>query len=169
MEIKEVRRLLSGRCSYQSQWEFDNFVIENYGEHRARAVHDLLVRLREIDDQMALLTPAMATRASDLAAERQQIETWLGRWSVEELEHELAQMEQQEERYWVERLGRQAVIDLLTQGRVSRETMTRAILLSEENYRRFVEVSGTIGRAVDTITREVEQAQESALPENMPR
>lgn len=158
-----------GRCTYQSQWEFDNFIMEAYGEHMGRAVLYVLTRLRDITDQSATLAVKDSSRLSDLQAERAQLETWLARWSTEELEQHLATLEQNEEQYWVERLGREAVVDLMTQGRVSKEVMSRAILLSEDNYRRFVEVSGTIGNMVNTISREVEQAQGYTLPENMPR
>lgn len=169
MDIAKVRQLLEGRCTRQSQWEFTNFVLEAYGEHQPRAVQDLLVRRRAIEDQLNSLPVARDTERSELIAEQQQLDQWLDQWTAEELAQQLDQLEAGEEAYWVERLGREAVVDMMTTGRVSKETMSRAVLLSEENYRKFVETSGTIGSFINAITQEVEQAQGLSLPENLPR
>jgi hypothetical protein len=169
MDIAKVRQLLEGHCARQSAWEFKNFVLEAYGEHQPRAVHDMLVRRRSLDDQIRRTPETEPTLRSNLIAEQQQVDQWLDQWTAEELAQQLEQFEAGEEQYWVERLGREAVVDLMTTGRVGKETMARAVLLSEDNYRRFVEVSGTIGNVINTISREVETAQGHTLPENMPR
>lgn len=169
MEASVVKRLLSGRCTGQSRWEFVNFVLEAYGEHRGRAAQAVLARRRDINELLDTLTYNQSARRSELEAEAVQLDLWLDQFTEAELEDMLNGLEANEEQYWVERLGREAVVDLMTQGRVSRETMSRAILLSEDNYRKFVEVSGTIGNVINTITREVESAQGYTLPENMPR
>ena len=169
MDISQVRRLLNGRCTTQSHWEFVNFIMEAYGEHKGRAALAVLGRRREIDDILTTLTPAQDSLRSDLTAEAGQLDCWLAQYTPEELAQMLDTLEDNEEQYWVERLGREAVVDLMSQGRVSKEVMSRAILLSEDNYRKFVEVSGTIGHVINTISREVESAQGYTLPENMPR
>lgn len=169
MDIQQVRQLLEGRCTQQSQWEFRNFILEAHGEHTPRAIQSVLARLRVIDDQLAQCLPSMQTLESELTAEKGQLIQWLAQWTPEEIEQQLNRLEEGEEAYWVERLAREAVIDMLTTGRVGRETMSRAILLSEENYRKFVETSGMIGNFVNTITQEVERSQGFQLPENLPR
>ena len=169
MDISEVRKLLAERCSHQSQWEYRNFIIEAYGEHTPRAIHDQLARRRAIDDQLNQTPVSQDTLRTELAAEAEQIDQWLGQWTPEELAQQLEQLEAGEEAYWVEVLAREAVVDMLTTGRVGRSVMSRAILFSEENYRKFVELSGTIGNFVNTITQEVERTQGHQLPENLPR
>ncbi len=169
MDIAKVRQLLEGHCARQSAWEFKNFVLEAYGEHQPRAVHDMLCKRRTLEDQLNRLPVQEDSLRSNLIAEQQQVDQWLDQWTAEELAQQLEQFEAGEEQYWVERLGREAVVDLMTTGRVGRDTMSKAVLLSEDNYRRFVEVSGTIGNVINTITREVETAQGYTLPENMPR
>lgn len=169
MDISKVRQLLDGRCEYQSAWEFKNFVLEAYGEHQPRAVHDMLCKRRSLEDQLNRLPVQEDSLRGNLIAEMRQVNDWLDQWTPEQLAEQLDKFEAGEEQYWVERLGREAVVDLMTQGRVGKETMSRAILLSEDNYRKFVEVSGTIGHVINTISREVESAQGHTLPENMPR
>jgi hypothetical protein len=79
-------------------------------------------------------------------------------------------IEENEEDYWVERLGREAAVDLFISQKVSKEVMNRAVLLPEEQYRKWVEICGTIGHTLNTVSQEVEQAQGYAiLPEGQPR
>lgn len=169
MDITQVRRLLQGRCTKRSQWEFTHFVMEAYGDYTPRAVQSVLARLREIDDQLMATPYNNDTLRCELEAEAQQLHGWVSQFSEEELATQLDRLEEFEEAYWVERLAREAVVDMLSTGKVSRETMSRAILLKEENYRKFVEISATLGQYVDGLTREIEQAHNPNLPENMPR
>lgn len=169
MDIQQIRRLLADRCTGQSQWEFLNFTLEAFGSHTPRAVQSMLARRRDIDDQLNYATAAMDTRRRELLAEAAQLDHWLSQWTDEEIQQHLDRLEEGEEAYWVERLAREAVVDMMTLGRVSRETMSRAILLNEGNYRKFVEISGTLGNFVNTITQQVEKSQGFSLPENMPR
>jgi hypothetical protein len=82
----------------------------------------------------------------------------------------LATIEDQEADYWAERLGREAAVDLMSQGKVSKEVMSRAVLLSEEGYRKFAETCGSISYVISTTSKEVEMSQGYAtMPEGMPR
>lgn len=167
MDIDLVKRLLAGRHSRQTRWEFINFIIEPYGEFRGRAVLAVLARLREIDSLRA--NTVEQTILSDLEAEADQLNNWIDQYSQEEIEKLLATVEENEEGYWAQRLGREAAVDLLSQGRVSKETMSRAVLLSEDAYRVFAETCGSIAHVVNSISQEVEREQNFAasLPENM--
>jgi hypothetical protein len=170
MDQSQVRRLLANQCTRQSQWEFSNFVMEPYGEYQGRAALAVLTRRRDITDTLDRTPERQRSLRVDLVNELAQLDQWLDQYTEQELAEQLATIEANEEMYWAERLGREAAVDLLTQGRVSKEVMTRAVLLSEESYRKFAETCGHIGHTISSISREVEQEQGYAsLPEGMPR
>jgi hypothetical protein len=173
VDIEQVRKLLEGRSTRQSRWEFVNFVLEPYGDYQGRAAQAVLARRRDIADQLASLpsdSGLALTQRTELAAEAEHLDRWLDQHSPEELAQMLSTLEEQEESYWPEHLGRRAAVDLLSRGKVSREVMSLAVLLSEEGYRKFTEVCGNITYVINTITREVEAQQGYAsLPEGQPR
>lgn len=170
MEQSQVRQLLANKCTHQSQWEFTNFVMEPYGEYQGRAALAVLTRRRDCADALDRTPTADISQRTDLINELAQLDQWLDQYTEQELAEQLATIEANEEMYWAERLGREAAADLLTQGRVSKEVMTRAVLLSEEAYRKFAETCGHIGHTISSISREVEQEQGyTGLPEGMPR
>ena len=170
MDQSQVRRLLANKCTTQSQWEFTNFIMEPYGEYQGRAALAVLTRRRDITDTLAHTPETMHSQRVDLANELVYLDQWLDQYTEEELAAQLATIEANEADYWAEKLGREAAVDLLTQGKTSKEVMTRAVLLSEEGYRKFAETCGHIGHAISSISREVEQEQGYvSLPEGMPR
>lgn len=173
MDIEQVRQLLKGRSTAQSRWEFVNFVLEPYGDYQGRAAQAVLARRRAIADQladMALNSAQARTLAEELNAEAADLDRWLDQHSPEELNQMLEGMEDQEADYWPEHLGRKAAVDLISEGRVGREVMSQAVLLSEDGYRKFTEVCGNITYVINSITREVEAAQGyTSLPEGQPR
>jgi hypothetical protein len=173
VDIEQIRKLLEGRSTRQSRWEFVNFVLEPYGDYQGRAAQAVLTRRRAIADQLASLpsdTGMALTERSELAAEAADLDRWLDQHSPEELAQMLEKLEDQEEDYWPEHLGRMAAVDLLSRGKVSKDVMSRAVLLSEEGYRKFTEVCGNITYVIQTITQEVEAQQGyNSLPEGQPR
>jgi hypothetical protein len=170
MDQTQVRRLLANQCTHQSRWEFTNFIMEPYGEFQGRAALAVLSRRRDIADTLAITPERMHSQRVDLTNELAHLDQWLDQYTEEELAAQLATIEDNEADYWAERLGREAAVDLLTQGKTSKEVMSRAVLLSEEGYRKFAETCGHIGHTISSISREVEQEQGYAsLPEGMPR
>lgn len=170
MDQSQVSRLLANQCTHQTQWEFTNFIMEPYGQYQGRAALAVLTRRRDCADRLAQTPEAQHSQRVDLVNEMAQLDQWLDQYSESELADQLATIEDNEELYWAERLGREAAVDLLTQGKVSKEVMSRAVLFSEEAYRKFAETCGHIGHVINTISRQVEQEQGYAsLPEGMPR
>lgn len=168
MDMTIVTRLLSGQCTKQSRWEFTNFVLEEFGEFKGRAAQSVLARRRQIHELLG--HTAQDSLRTDLVNEAAHLDAWLDQHTEEELAAMLATIEANEEAYWAERLGREAAVDLLAQGRVSKEVMSRAVLLSEAGYRKFAETCGSIANVISTTSREVEMTQGFAtMPEGMPR
>ncbi len=172
MDIREILKTVSTR---QSQWEFDNFIIESFGIHKPRAILSLLNRRRELQDALDDMNLASHTNRTDqqeMLIECGRIDAWLNQHTEDEIRTELAKLEEGEAAFWAEDLGRQCAVDLLTQGRASKEVMSRAVLLPEAQYRKFAETCGTIMHVIDTVTREVEEDQGyhvNSLPEGQPR
>jgi hypothetical protein len=172
VDIREILKTVSTR---QSQWEFDNFIIESFGIHKPRAILSLLNRRRELQDALDDMNLASHTNRTDqqeMLIECGRIDAWLNQHAEDEIRTELAKLEEGEAAFWAEDLGRQCAVDLLTQGRASKEVMSRAVLLPEAQYRKFAETCGTIMHVIDTVTREVEEDQGyhvNSLPEGQPR
>jgi hypothetical protein len=172
VDIREILKTVSTR---QSQWEFDNFIIESFGIHKPRAILSLLNRRRELQDALDDMNLASHTNRTDqqeMLIECGRIDAWLNQHTEDEIRTELAKLEEGEAAFWAEDLGRQCAVDLLTQGRASKEVMSRAVLLPEAQYRKFAETCGTIMHVIDTVTREVEEDQGyhvNSLPEGQPR
>ena len=170
MDQTQVRRLLANRCTTQSQWEFTNFIMEPYGEYQGRAALAVLTRRRDITDALAHTPETMISQRMDMVNELAYLDQWLDQYTEQQLGDMLDTIEDNEANYWAERLGREAAVDLLTLGKTSKEVMGRAVLLSEEGYRKFAETCGHIGHTISSISREVEQEQGyTSLPEGMPR
>jgi hypothetical protein len=173
MDQSTARRLLQGRHSTRTQWEFVNFVLEEQGSHMPRQVLAQLTRYRDISDQLDVIpadTGMNLTLREDLIAERKQIEAWLEQCTEQELAEHLAGLEAGEAEYWPEHLGRQAAVDLLSIGHVSKEVIARAVLLSEDDYRKFATVCGNISHVINSVSREIDhQMGYGSLPEGQPR
>ena len=168
MDMTIVTRLLSSQCTKQTRWEFVNFVLEEHGEFQGRAAQAVLARRRQIYELLG--HTAQDSIRVDLANEAAQLDEWLAQHTEQQLADMLATIEDQEADYWAERLGREAAVDIMSQGRVSKEVMTRAVLLSEEGYCKFAETCGSITNVIASTSREVELAQGfAAMPEGMPR
>ena len=168
MDTKTINTLLAAHCTRQSQWEFENFFLEQQGEFRGRRAQAVLTRRRTLAQLLAL--PTAADQRQDMVNEVRQLDQWLEEQGHDQLALDLASLEAEEAEYWPQRLGREAAVDLMSLGRVSKEVMTRAVLLSEEGYRKFAETCGSVSYVITEASREVEQSQGYAtMPEGMPR
>lgn len=162
MDAERLTELLK-KNPQRTRWEFVNFVLEPYGEFQGRAILSQLYRLKEIREVMSMTT--------ELAHEQTQIETWLKGFTDGEIDDHLAHVEQQDANYWVQRLGREAAVDIISGGRISKATMEKAVLLDETNYRAFTETCNTIIRVVGDVTRDVERSMGMVpqLPDGEPQ
>jgi hypothetical protein len=168
MDITTINTLLSSHCTHQSQWEFTNFFLEQQGEFPGRRAQSVLTRRKQLAQQLAQQVSPLDHQ--NLLNEAVQLDQWLNERGPEQLTQDLASLEADEAEYWPQRLGREAAVDLLSRGRVSKEVMTRAVLLSEEGYAKFAETCGSITHVITAASREVEQSQGYVtMPEGMPR
>lgn len=81
-------------------------------------------------------------------------------------------MESQEAAFWPEHLGRLAAVDLITSGRASKPVMDKAVLLSEDQYRKFAEVCSSIVKVINDVTMQAEREAgifNPNLPEGQPQ
>ena len=175
MDVQTVRKLLDKHSTQQTRWQLANFVIESYGEIQGRAVLAQLARRREIADQLedlALNTAANRTLATELKLEAEQLDLWLDQYTEKELADLLDTVESQEAAFWPEHLGRLAAVDLITSGRASKPVMDKAVLLPEDQYRKFAEVCSTIVKVINDVTMQAEREAgifNPNLPEGQPQ
>jgi hypothetical protein len=171
VETQTVRNLLSKHSTRQTRWQLANFVIESYGEFQGHAVRAQLGRRREIADQLedlALNTAHARTLATELQLEAEQLDLWLDQHSERELADLLQLVEEQEAAFWPEHLGRMAAVDLITSGRASKPVMDKAVLLSEDQYRKFAEVCSSIVKVIQDVTQQAERDAGISNP-NLPQ
>lgn len=175
MDIQTVRKLLNKHSTQQTRWQLANFVIESYGEFQGRAVLAQLARLRAIADQLEdlpLNTATNRTLAQELTLEAEQLNLWLDQHTEKELADLLDSVESQEAAFWPEHLGRMAAIDLIAHGRASKEVMDKAVLLPEDQYRKFAEVCSSIVKVINDVTQQAEREAgifNPNLPEGQPQ
>jgi|AntAceMinimDraft_1070359.scaffolds.fasta_scaffold00700_9 hypothetical protein len=162
MELETVKAL-TAKYPQRSRWEYVNFVIEPYGEFQGRAILSQLRRLRDLDK--------LDADDQDVQHEIQQVGAWLSQFSQEEITQHLEGMENTESAYWSERLAREAAVDLLSVGKVSKAVMERAVLFDESAYRQFSQTCNTILQVITQVTREVEteMGMHPQLPEGEPQ
>lgn len=153
----------------RTRWEYINFILEPYGEFQGRAILSQLYRLKDIEQQLGQTVEGVETIR--LEHEQAQINQWLEGFSDGEIEEHLEGLENNDAAYWVQRLGREAAVDMVTRGRISKETLDRAILLNEDDYRAMTETCNTILQVIGNVTREVEDNMglHPQLPEGEPQ
>jgi hypothetical protein len=173
MEIQQVRSLLEGVSTERSQWEYEHFVLERHAANWPRQVVSQLKDLRSILDrrhdlELAAWSASNQTLRNELEKQQVQIETWLSKFTDEEIKEAVADYEHAEAEFWPQELGRRAAIDMLATGRISKEVTELALMLDEESFKTYVRVCGDIATGASDLSKIAEQ-EAGQMPEGLPR
>lgn len=154
----DINKLLKNIPIGRSQYEFDNFVIGS-SNSAARQVRALLVDKEEYERQLSqLATSTEESRYVDsIKKELSQIDEFLGQFDEEQIASVLSNFEDEEGEYWAETLGKAAAVDVLTNDKVSSETLAKLALLPIEDFKTSVEVTNKIIQYIRQTTAQLEK------------
>ena len=102
---------------------------------------------------MSDLLQARAEQHPDLPVLEEVYEAFAKDNNVEEL---LANIETEEEQYWIQRLGRLAAIDILTIGKVQPEHMAYMASLEDEAFAAAVKTATTLAKELNESVQQIE-------------
>lgn len=128
--------------SIRTRFEIETFVL---GAHPTPG--------RKAQALMADLLQARAEKHPDLPVLEAVYESFAKEHNVEEL---LNNIEDQEEEYWVQRLGRLAAIDILTIGKVQPEHMSYMASLNDEAFAACVKTATTLAKELNESVQQIE-------------
>jgi len=144
-------------CPYitTSKFEIENF--DNVqAPGRARFVIDSINRIRKIDSDLA--TETRQFEQAQLQEERLQLESQLDAIGEDKIVEFINNRESTEQEYWVNYLGKQAAIEVLTLGKPSLETLTKLVKLPEDAYISSTQLCVRLANTIRAATVKAEEA-----------
>lgn len=155
-------------CPYpvQSEFEQENFN-SSTGSAQARSLIYTVNRIRKINSDLENETKTFEKKC--LEQEKFKLEHTLSQQDPQSLVSIINDWEQCEQDYWVNFLGKQAAIELLTFGKPSFETMSKMVKLPEDLYIKSTQICVKLANAIKQATMEAELAigvanQDEAIP-----
>lgn len=144
-------------CPYpiSSDFEQENFN-NGTGSAQARSVIDTVNRVRKIDSDLETETRTFEKKC--LEEEKTNLLAVLYQQDSSSLAGIVANWQQDEQDYWVNFLGKQAAIELLTFGKPTVGTMTKMVRLPEELYVKATQICVRLANAIRQATTEAELA-----------
>lgn len=154
----DINKLLKNIPIGRSQYEFDNFVIGS-SNAAARQVRALLVDKEEYVRKLAHLVDSVddPRYVDRMKKELAQIDEFLGQFDEEQISSVLSNFEDEEGDYWAETLGKAAAVDVLTNDKVSAETLANLALLPIEDFKTSVEITNKIIQYIRQTTTQLEK------------
>lgn len=153
-----------------SKFEIDNFGSPT-GVGFARHVIGVVNRIRKIESDLA--TEKRVYEKSLLEAEAESLYAYLDTQDTTALKAAVENWEQVEKEYWVNLLGKQAAIELITVGGTTAETMSKMVRLPEDAYIKATQICVRLANAIKKTTQEAEiqvgvMPSQPAQPEEAP-
>lgn len=139
------------KCPYPipSRFEFDNFKSQT-GTGFSRHIVDTINRVRKIDSDIEQATGSF--ELSCLNAERTMLLAYLQEQNPNTLKSSVLNWEMMEKEYWINTLGKQAAIEILTVGKPSVETMNKMVRLPEDSYIKATQICVKLANAIKSTT-----------------
>jgi len=146
---------LFAKCPYpvQSKFEHDTFTAQS-GIGYARYAISVVNKIRKLESD--LMTTLTAFEADCTKAELVQLYAWLDAQDSAVLNSAVDNWEHVEKDYWINLLGKQAAIELLTLGRTSLETMNKMVRLPEDGYVKATQICVRLANTIKTTTQDAE-------------
>ncbi len=184
LNINVVRQLIN-KMPVRTHYEFVHFELDAQGAWH-RQLRYALRQLEELHDQTQILhaeidlinheltkyedhlelairqriafskVKQLERKIKDLGAMQSQINDWLSTISEEELETVINTIDLSEDVHWYETLGRELGIELLVDGKSSKETMSRLALLPISDYKKSVVIATRFAEFLKTATEDAE-------------
>jgi len=143
-------------CPYHvlSEFETENFNSQ-LGSAYARFIIDTINRVRKIDSDLETETRTFEKKCLD--EEKSKLLQILDQQDTTKLTNVVTDWQSTEQDYWVNFLGKQAAIELLTFGRPTVETMSKMVKLPEELYIKATQICVKLANAIKSATTSAEE------------
>lgn len=138
-----------------SKFELENFQTQS-GAGSARNLIEIVNRIRKIDSDLTASGIGEFDRCK-LSEERDILDKYLRTMDPDQLTETIANWESSEREYWVNSLGKQAAIEILTVGRPSFETMSKMVRLPEDLYVKATQICVRLANAIRETTTSAEE------------
>lgn len=147
---------LFAKCPYpvQSKFELDTFAAQT-GIGYARYAISVVNKIRKLQSDLKTTTTDFESEC--IRAEIAQLYSWLDTQDSAVLDSAIENWEHVEKDYWVNLLGKQAAIELLTVGRTSMETMNKMVRLPEDGYVKATQICVRLANTIKTTTQSAEE------------
>ena len=144
-------------CPYHvlSEFETENFNSQ-LGSAYSRFIIDTINRVRKIDSNLETETRTFEKKC--LNEEKSKLLKILEQQDTSKLTNAVTDWQSTEQDYWVNFLGKQAAIELLTFGRPTVETMSKMVKLPEELYIKATQICVKLANAIKSATTSAEEA-----------
>ena len=143
-------------CPYHvlSEFETENFNSQ-LGSAYSRFIIDTINRVRKIDSDLETETRTFEKKCLD--EEKLKLLQILDQQDTTKLTNAVNDWQSTEQDYWVNFLGKQAAIELLTFGRPTVETMSKMVKLPEELYIKATQICVKLANAIKSATTSAEE------------
>jgi hypothetical protein len=147
---------LFAKCPYpvQSKFEHDTFTAQA-GIGYARYAISVINKIRKLQSDLKITTADFESEC--IRAEIAQLYSWLDAQDATVLDSAIENWEHVEKDYWINLLGKQAAIELLTIGRTSIETMNKMVRLPEDGYVKATQICVRLANTIKTTTQSAEE------------
>jgi hypothetical protein len=171
MNISQVIKQLDTIKTSQSDYEFENFILDSIPKS-SRQLVTLMLELERLhaekcDLEATLVSPDITEGAKILLHRKLQnnahsmriLSDWYDGIPAKERKQILENYNAEEPEYWAEYLGRQAALELLALGRTTKETLDKMSMLPvsefEESVRICVRYSNLIKDTTDSVENQM--------------
>lgn len=146
---------LFAKCPYpvQSKFEQETFTAQT-GIGYARYAISVVNKIRKLQSDLKTTTADFESEC--IRADVAQMYTWLDSQDPTVLDSAIVNWEHVEKDYWINLLGKQAAIELLTMGRTSMETMNKMVRLPEDGYVKATQICVRLANTIKTTTQSAE-------------
>jgi hypothetical protein len=172
MDIKRVSEILDSISIEKSNFEFENFYLESSLTPARQVVTALQdfenLTAKQLELEAKLSTEKVFSAPSPwekmllsrqlkiVEKQLEKIAKWLNSIDTNTLDSLSAAYEIEEDLYWTNYLGRQSAIEIMTIGRVSKETMHQMALLPVDTFKECVNICIRYANLIKDTTGEVE-------------
>jgi hypothetical protein len=149
-----------------STFELNTFHATSSSAGFARRVIDVVNQIRELE----AIKPANDYDKQSTAATVDKLKTWLEGFDADTLVNVVNNWEDKESSYWVDTLGKQAAIELIANGKISKEIMEKMAMLPELDYIKATQLCVRLANAIKAATVSAEESigVSSAPPAPLP-
>jgi hypothetical protein len=135
------------------------FQVETFNDKEgagyARYIIDVVNRVRKIDSDLENETRTFEKNC--LTHERAKLIDFLENQDHDVVKSAVDNFEKTESEYWTRYLGKKAAIEILTNNRVSADTMSMMVKLSEDDYKQVTQICVKLASAITQATKEAEE------------